>query len=317
MMGDPHPSVEFVGRAVARRDICRRQSVMAHMTPLRAPLDAPRRPKPRVGPASRMASSSPIRRTPIAQTGQHGAAHVLAVLAGATRLIFAGWRAASEGSDRGCVASMSLRGPAKTPRRVRVSRRPNPVRQTQSACPVSTYSDRRGSRSWTPPLGGKYASNGQLEKDRSACESRRSITVLPERATRRRPSPDGPGGLAPYPRQPRARKAPTDAPCRARQARPACAESRRAAVRQGDRGARQRRERDFQFRGRPRRCGRRRSSYRRSARSPSSARPARAAQPQEARCLAPEVFIPAITARAAAQPRPAAPPALAQSPSMN
>ena len=29
MMGDPHPSVEFVGRAVARRDIRRRQSVMA------------------------------------------------------------------------------------------------------------------------------------------------------------------------------------------------------------------------------------------------------------------------------------------------
>ena len=29
MMGDPHPSVESVGRVVARRDIRRRQSVMA------------------------------------------------------------------------------------------------------------------------------------------------------------------------------------------------------------------------------------------------------------------------------------------------
>ena len=57
MMGDPHPSVESVRRAVAWRDIRRRQSVMARAHDARrASLDAPRRrrPKTQLGPASRM-----------------------------------------------------------------------------------------------------------------------------------------------------------------------------------------------------------------------------------------------------------------------
>ena len=63
----------------------------------------------------------------------------------------------------------------------------------------STLSGHCGPRPWTPQLGGKRAHRGRLEKNRSARESRRSITGLPETATGRRPAPDGPGAFAPYP----------------------------------------------------------------------------------------------------------------------
>ena len=69
MMGDPHPSVESVGRAVARRDIRRRQSVgRARVTPfarLWTRRAAPTQNHP--DPASRMASRT-FRRPAAAST---------------------------------------------------------------------------------------------------------------------------------------------------------------------------------------------------------------------------------------------------------
>jgi hypothetical protein len=94
----------------------------------RASFDAPRRPKTRLGPASRMASSAFRRpaaassdRTPKRATGgwRHGLVfwQFWQWVPGA---FLWGWRAAASawGPGRGC-ASVSLRGPAKTPRRLR------------------------------------------------------------------------------------------------------------------------------------------------------------------------------------------------------
>ena len=117
-----------------------------------------RRSKTCLGLASRMASRSLSSVVPQSRKLVSWGGSCFGSFGRGTRLIFAGRRAASEGSDRGCVASMSLRGPANAPRRVRVSRRPNPVRQTQSACPVSTLTGHSQSRRWNSLLGGRRTS---------------------------------------------------------------------------------------------------------------------------------------------------------------